>query len=140
MHRDAVVEALWPDLRAAAATNNLHQTLHSARRALAVAGATADVLRLRDGVVTLCPEGVLATDVQDLEAALDKALAADDPDLLLDPASVMPDIPSGEHAHTHGRGRRAGGRSHGVTVGLANHRISRHRLPWWVGLSGVSRR
>ena len=45
MHRDAVVEALWPDLRAAAATNNLHQTLHSARRALAVAGATADVLR-----------------------------------------------------------------------------------------------
>jgi two-component SAPR family response regulator len=74
MHRDAVVEALWPDLRAAAATNNLHQTLHSARRALAVAGATADVLRLRDGVVTLCPECVLGTDVQDLEAALDKAL------------------------------------------------------------------
>jgi predicted ATPase/DNA-binding SARP family transcriptional activator len=87
MHRDAVVEALWPDLRAAAATNNLHQTLHSARRALAVAGATADALRLRDGVVTLCPEGVLATDVQDLEAALDKALAADDPDLLLDVAA-----------------------------------------------------
>jgi DNA-binding SARP family transcriptional activator len=87
MHRDAVVEALWPDLRAAAATNNLHQTLHSARRALAVPGATADVLRLRDGVVTLCPEGVLATDVQDLEAALDKALAADDPDLLLDVAA-----------------------------------------------------
>ena len=66
MHRDAVVEALWPDLRAAAATNNLHQTLHSARRALAVAGATPDVLRLRDGVVTLCPECVLGTDVQDL--------------------------------------------------------------------------
>lgn len=87
MHRDAVVEALWPDLRAAAATNNLHQTLHSARRALAVAGATPDVLRLRDGVVTLCPECVLGTDVQDLEAALDKALAADDSDLLLDVAA-----------------------------------------------------
>jgi DNA-binding SARP family transcriptional activator len=68
-------------------TNNLHQTLHSARRALAVAGATANVLRLRDGVVTLCPEGVLATDVQDLEVALDKALAADEPDLLLDIAA-----------------------------------------------------
>ena len=33
MHRDAVVEALWPDLGAAAATNNLHQAMHSARRA-----------------------------------------------------------------------------------------------------------
>jgi predicted ATPase/DNA-binding SARP family transcriptional activator len=87
MHRDAVVNVLWPDLQAAAATNNLHQTLHSARRALAVAGATADVLRLRDGVVTLCPEGMLSTDVQDLEAALEKALAADDPELLLDVAA-----------------------------------------------------
>src|SRR5512132_752773 len=87
MHRDAVVEALWPDLRSAAATNNLHQTLHSARRALAAAGATAEVLRLRDGVVTLCPECALSTDVQDLEAALDKALTADDSDLLLDVAA-----------------------------------------------------
>jgi DNA-binding SARP family transcriptional activator len=34
-HREAVVEALWPDLGAAAATNNLHQAMHSARRALA---------------------------------------------------------------------------------------------------------
>jgi predicted ATPase/DNA-binding SARP family transcriptional activator len=87
MHRDAVVEALWPDLAAAAAINNLHQTMHSARRALAIAGASPDVLRLRDGVVALCPDGGLATDVQDLEAALDKALAADDPDLLLDIAT-----------------------------------------------------
>ena len=87
MHRDTVVEALWPDLRAAAATNNLHQTLHSARRALAVAGASADVLRLRDGVVTLCPDGDLGTDVGDLEAASHKALDAADPDLLLDVAA-----------------------------------------------------
>ena len=87
MHRDAVVEVLWPDLSAAAATNNLHQTLHSARRALAVAGASADVLLLRDGVVTLGPDGGLETDVQDLEAAFDKALDAADPDLLLDVAA-----------------------------------------------------
>ncbi len=85
MHRDAVVDALWPEL--GASTNNLHQALHAARRALAEAGASADVLRLRDGVVALCPDGGLATDVQDLEAALDKALAADDPDLLLDIAT-----------------------------------------------------
>jgi predicted ATPase/DNA-binding SARP family transcriptional activator len=87
LHRDAVIETLWPELGAAAATNNLHQTLHSARRALAIAGASADVLRLRDGVVALCPDGGLATDVQDLTTTLDEALAADDLDQLLDVAA-----------------------------------------------------
>jgi len=87
MHRDAVVEALWPDLAAVAGVNNLHQALHAARRALAEAGASAGVLRLRDGVVALCPDGGLVTDVQDLEAALEKALAADAPDLLLNIAT-----------------------------------------------------
>ena len=86
LHRDAVVEALWPKLEAAAAHNNLHQALHAARRALAVAGAPADVLRLRDGVVTLCPDGGLETDLDDLEAAVDKAIAAGDPELLLEVA------------------------------------------------------
>jgi predicted ATPase/DNA-binding SARP family transcriptional activator len=87
LHRDAVVDTLWPELEPAAGTNNLHQALHAARRALAEAGAAADVLRLRDGVVALCPDGGLATDVQDLESALDRALAADDSDLLLDVAT-----------------------------------------------------
>jgi DNA-binding SARP family transcriptional activator len=84
--RDAVVEALWPQLGAVAGTNNLHQALHAAHRALVVAGASAGVLRLRDGVVALCPDGGLETDVQDLEEALLKALASDDPDRLLDVA------------------------------------------------------
>ena len=35
MHRDAVVDALWPDLGACSDANNLHQALHAARRALA---------------------------------------------------------------------------------------------------------
>ena len=87
MHRDAVVEALWPGLGVAAATNNLHQALHAARRALAVAGAPAGVLRLRDGVVTLCPDGGLETDVWDVEATFDKAWTANDTDLLLDVAA-----------------------------------------------------
>jgi DNA-binding SARP family transcriptional activator len=69
-----------------AGTNNLHQSLHAARRALAVAGASDGLLRLRDGVVALCPDGGLETDIQDLEDALLKALASDDPDRLLDVA------------------------------------------------------
>ena len=83
MHRDAVVEALWPDLGAAAATNNLHQAMHSARRALATVHAPPDVLRLRDGVVALCPDGGLETDLQDIAAVFGEALAGDDPDELL---------------------------------------------------------
>ena len=74
MHRDAVVEALWPDLPAVAGANNLHQALHAARRALAEAGASASVLRLRDGVVALCPDGGLATDVQDIESSTRQGL------------------------------------------------------------------
>ncbi len=84
LHRDAIAEVLWPELGTVAGTNNLHQALHAARRALAAAGASAGVLRLRDGVVALCPDGGLETDVQDLEEALLKALASDDPDRLLD--------------------------------------------------------
>ena len=87
LHREAVVEALWPELAAAAANNNLHQALHAARRALGMAGAPADVLRLREGIVTLCPDGGLETDVGDLEAAVAKAMAAEDSDLLLDVAA-----------------------------------------------------
>jgi DNA-binding SARP family transcriptional activator len=91
LHRDAIVEALWPELGAVAGTNNLHQALHAARRALAMAGASAGVLLLRDGVVSLCPDGGLETDIQDLEAALDKAVAADDPELLLTVAARSAD-------------------------------------------------
>ena len=96
LHRDAVVDTLWPKLGAAAGTNNLHQALHAARRALAEAGASADVLRLRDGVLALCPDGGLETDVQDLEKELPHALASDDPDLLLVVgrygAGLLPDV------------------------------------------------
>jgi DNA-binding SARP family transcriptional activator len=88
-HREAVVEALWPDLGAAAATNNLHQAMHSARRALATDHAPPDVLRLRDGVVALCPDGGLETDLQDIAAAFGEALAADDPDELLHVAGAV---------------------------------------------------
>lgn len=91
MHRDAVVDALWPGLKAASGTNNLHQVLHAARRALAVAGASDDLLRLRDGIVALCPGGSVTTDVGDLEKELDAAVAANDLDSLLDVATRCAD-------------------------------------------------
>ena len=38
---------------------------------------------LRDGVVALCPDGGLETDLQDIAAVFGEALAGDDPDELL---------------------------------------------------------
>ena len=34
LHREQIVDLLWPDLETAASANTLHQTLHAARRAL----------------------------------------------------------------------------------------------------------
>src|SRR5437588_2336011 len=34
LHREQVMELLWPDLDAEAAINNLHKSIHAARRAL----------------------------------------------------------------------------------------------------------
>lgn len=49
LHRDVLLELLWPDRDPASAANNLHQALHVARRVL------GDLLTLRDDVVTLGP-------------------------------------------------------------------------------------
>jgi predicted ATPase/DNA-binding SARP family transcriptional activator len=130
MHRDAIVEALWPDLAAVAGANNLHQALHAARRALAEAGASTDVLRLRDGVVALCPDGGLTTDVQDLEAALDKALAADAPYLLLDIATqssqgLLPEDSYEDWAHPYQE--HVAGLRRTAVLAAASHLIAQGR-------------
>jgi predicted ATPase len=48
LHREQVMDALWPDLDPAAAVNNLHQVVHVARRALG-----AEAISLRDELLTL---------------------------------------------------------------------------------------
>src|SRR5262245_22368574 len=54
LHREQVLEALWPELPPAAAKNNLHRTLHTARRILEPGlrpGAPPAFLRLRGDVL-----------------------------------------------------------------------------------------
>ena len=70
LHRDVVTAMLWPDLAPDAAMNNLHQALHAARRVVGAAGASGEVLRLRDDLVGLCPDGGLSTDVDEFVATL----------------------------------------------------------------------
>jgi DNA-binding SARP family transcriptional activator len=58
LHREYLLDLLWPDLPPPAAANNLHQALHVARRALV--GADADgLLELRDHVVILRASGLV---------------------------------------------------------------------------------
>ena len=74
LHREYLLDLLWPDLSPAAAANNLHQALHAARRALAGEGADG-LLELRDQVVVLRASGLVEVDAElfrtRAEAALD---------------------------------------------------------------------
>ncbi|MGH2368356.1 MAG: AfsR/SARP family transcriptional regulator, partial [Chloroflexota bacterium] len=52
LHREQVLDVLWPDLDPAAAANNLHKTLHYLRAAFAGHGVPATTVELaRDAVV-----------------------------------------------------------------------------------------
>jgi DNA-binding SARP family transcriptional activator len=69
LHRERVMDLLWPELGMKAASNNLRQALHVARRTLEPASGC---LVLRDEQLALCPEGDLWVDVDAFqEAALE---------------------------------------------------------------------
>src|SRR5829696_2374474 len=59
LHSEQMVEYLWPTLTPKAASNNLRQVLHAARRVLEPDPAASRRLVLRDGWLALCPEGRL---------------------------------------------------------------------------------
>jgi DNA-binding SARP family transcriptional activator len=80
MHREQVMEVLWPDLGSGAAANNLRQILHSARRILGTdPSAASRYLALRDEQLVLCPEGNLWVDVEAFEEAAAAARRSKDP-------------------------------------------------------------
>ncbi len=68
MHREEIISRLWPDLDPKRASNNLHRTLHFARKAL----HPADI-PLRDGFASLCPDSPLRVDVEAFEEAAEAA-------------------------------------------------------------------
>src|SRR4051794_25011290 len=68
LHRDQVIDVLWPDLDAAAARNNLHQVVYAARRALGTLGVDGPgALGLHDDVLTLGDSVQVVTDIEELE-------------------------------------------------------------------------
>jgi predicted ATPase/DNA-binding SARP family transcriptional activator len=69
LHREQLIEALWPESDVAGASNNLRQTVYAARRALDSCGEDgAARLDVNREVLTLAPER-LRIDVEEFEAA-----------------------------------------------------------------------
>lgn len=67
LHRDVLLEALWPDRAPVSAVNNLHQALHVARRVLAGDEPSNGLLELRDDFVVLLADGLVEVDVRTFE-------------------------------------------------------------------------
>lgn len=72
LHREQVIDALWPDLGVDEAAPRLHKAAHYARRALGL----PDAVVLRGDLVTLCPDHEVQVDAAAFEALAEEALAA----------------------------------------------------------------
>ena len=74
LHREHVMDVLWPNLELATARNNLNQVLHAARRALDACGLDGSGrLVLRDELLRLSPDEPLWVDVEAFEQAAARA-------------------------------------------------------------------
>jgi predicted ATPase/DNA-binding SARP family transcriptional activator/DNA-binding CsgD family transcriptional regulator len=81
LHRERVMDLLWPDLDPRAAANNLNQVLHHARQTLVPANApgASRHLLLRGEQLALCPDGPLWVDVEAFQKASTVARRAREP-------------------------------------------------------------
>ncbi len=80
MHREQAMDLLWPDSAKKAASNNLRQTLHAARRALTSDPAEGSrYLASEDEWLVLCPDGPLWVDVEAFEQAASTARRSREP-------------------------------------------------------------
>src|SRR5206468_609305 len=76
LHRERVMNLLWPEAGPGEAANALHKAAHYARRA----AGDAQCVVLRQELVSLFPDRSIDVDVSSFEAAARGALAAADPD------------------------------------------------------------
>lgn len=80
MHREHLMDLLWPRLGAQAAANNLHRNLYVARRTLEPDPLTSSrCLTLRGEQLQLCAEGDLWVDVDAFEQAAEAARYSREP-------------------------------------------------------------
>lgn len=91
LHRETLMETLWPELAGEAAANNLRVATHRARQRLEDAGAPARRLLTREGDdVVLGDAADIWVDVDDFSHALQGAWRAADPELVGEAAARYP--------------------------------------------------
>ena len=81
LHREQVMEFLWPEHEPESAANSLHKTIHAARRALEpqlASGAASSFILTRKQHVTLSAPGRLWVDVDEFERLAAAALKRED--------------------------------------------------------------
>jgi DNA-binding SARP family transcriptional activator len=82
LHRDQVIDALWPEIDPDSALSSFHQALHAARRALEPdrsARASGSLLRLHQQVLSFEPADAVWVDAEAFQAAV--LVARSSPDL-----------------------------------------------------------
>jgi DNA-binding SARP family transcriptional activator len=73
LHREQVMDALWPEMGMREAANNFHQALHTARQALASVADGQCKLTLKDQMLSLEWPWGIQTDVERFEHAANEA-------------------------------------------------------------------
>jgi predicted ATPase/DNA-binding SARP family transcriptional activator/DNA-binding CsgD family transcriptional regulator len=95
LHREQIMDLLWPDSGRRAASNNLRKTLHSARKVLDPTAGFYHLASENESLV-LCPKSDLWVDVDAFEQAVATARRSQDPAayraaLELYPGELLPD-------------------------------------------------
>jgi DNA-binding SARP family transcriptional activator len=74
IHREQLMEFLWPDHDPRAAANNLHQLIYAARRVLNLSGDVAQgMISFKEDFLCLCPDRPVWIDVEAFESAAVRA-------------------------------------------------------------------
>lgn len=76
LHREYVIDALWPEMDSAAAARELHRAMHALRTILRQAGAAPGVVRHDGEMIALEPEGVAEDGGHWLDATVFERAAA----------------------------------------------------------------
>jgi predicted ATPase/DNA-binding SARP family transcriptional activator len=121
LHRDIVVESLWPDADPEAASNNLHQIVHNVRRMMG-----AESVAIHDDVVRLCPAGGLRVDIDLFEEAAARARRSSNITELQDAIAIWtgPLLPEDQYASWAEEHRERLNETHAALVILLGSKLS----------------
>lgn len=126
LHRDVIIENLWPDAPREAASNNLHQILYSVRHMIG-----PESIALHDDVVRLGPSGGLIVDVDLFEQAAAAARRSSDVSALQDALALWagPLLPEDQYAEWAVEHRERLAENHAALMILLGAKLSEQGNP-----------